>query len=76
MFKIKPHACQRHLEGSTTDFLTWVSNKGMGIPRECNFEGHWDLITEFPQDWENRDSWRAPLCTPGPRKRSIDPAEH
>ena len=29
--------------------------KGLGIPRESDFEGQWDLITWLPQDWGNRD---------------------
>ena len=28
--------------------------KGLRIPREFDFEGQWDLITEVPQDWGNR----------------------
>ena len=28
--------------------------KGLGIPRESDFEEQWDLITEHPQDWGNR----------------------
>ena len=46
--------------GPTTDFLTWGDPaKGLRIPRELDFEGQRDLIRELPQDWENRDSWRA-----------------
>ena len=26
--------------------------KGLGIPRESDFEGQWDLVTGLPQDWE------------------------
>ena len=35
--------------------------KWLGIPRESDFEGQWDLITGLPQDWENKrlHSWRA-----------------
>ena len=33
--------------------------KGLRIPRESDFEGQWDLITELPQDWVKRDSWGA-----------------
>ena len=71
------HCCES--SGSTTDFPPWVSDKGMGIPWECDLEGHQDLITEFPQDWENRDSWRAqtkPCVHQDPGERSIDPTGH
>ena len=39
--------------GPTTDFPTWILDfldpgKGLRIPRESNFEGQWDLITELP----------------------------
>ena len=48
----------------------------MRISGESDFEGQRNLITELPQDWENRDSWRAQtkLCEPqNPGERSIDP---
>ena len=33
------------------------ATKGLGIPRESNIEGQWDLIIGLPQDWrEKRDS--------------------
>ena len=43
----------------------------MRIPRESDFEGQWDLITEFPQDWENRllEGRKKTLCAPGPRRK-------
>ena len=28
--------------------------KGLGIPRESDYEGQQDLITEFSQDWGNK----------------------
>ena len=28
-----------------------IQQKGLGIPRESDFEGQWDLITGLPQDW-------------------------
>ena len=37
--------------GPTSDFPTREFGKGMGIPRESDFEGKWDLITQLPQDW-------------------------
>ena len=33
--------------------------KGLSIPRQSDFDGQWDLITELPKQWGNRDSWRA-----------------
>ena len=47
--------------------------KGLGIPRESDFVGQWDLITKFPQDWGTRDSslggWKQNLaCTKTQRK--------
>ena len=35
--------------------------KGVGIPRESDLEGKWDLILDFPQDWgkQRLQSWRA-----------------
>ena len=39
--------------GPETAFPIWESlAKGLGILRESDFEGQWDLITELPQDWE------------------------
>ena len=33
------------------------ATKGLGIPRQSDSEGQWDLITGLPQDWgEKRDS--------------------
>ena len=32
--------------------------KELRTPREFDFEGQWDLITELPRNWGNRDSWR------------------
>ena len=28
--------------------------KGLRTPREFDFGGQWDLITELPQEWGNR----------------------
>ena len=48
-------------------FPIWESAKGMGIPREFNSEGQWDLITGFPQDWGKQtpvlESRQNLLCT-------------
>ena len=35
----------------TSDFPTWEFGKGMGIPRESDFEGQRDLMTELSQEW-------------------------
>ena len=62
--------------GPTTDFPIWGSGKGTENLREFDFEGQWNLITELPQDWGNRDTWRAQTKTcahQGPGERSSDP---
>ena len=51
---------------------------GVGIPRECDFGGQWDLITRLPQDWEKQTlcPWRAytnSCAHQGPGGRSSDP---
>ena len=46
------------------------ATKGLGIPRESDFEGQWDLITELPQTWGKQrllKDTNKTLCTPGPR---------
>ena len=42
-----------------------IPAKGLRIPKESNFEGQQDLITELPQDWQNK-FWRAQTkpCVP------------
>ena len=40
--------------GPTTDFSTWGFNKETEIPREFDFGGQCDLVTELPQGWGNR----------------------
>ena len=48
----------------------------MRICRESDFEGQRDLVTELPQDWENRDAWRAQTKLRAPQdpgERSSDP---
>ena len=50
--------------------------KGLGTPRESDFEGQWDLITELPRSGET-DAWRAQtkVCVhQDPGERSSDPA--
>ena len=57
--------------GPTTDFPTWGWGKGNENPREINFGGQWDLITELPQDWGNwlLEGTNKTLCTPGPQRK-------
>ena len=45
--------------------------KGLRTPRDFDFEGQWDLITELPQDWGNRllEGTNKTLCAPGPRRK-------
>ena len=40
-------------------------------PREFDFEGQWDLTTEFPQDWGNRllEGTNKIWCASGPRRK-------
>ena len=62
--------------GPTTDFPIWGSGKGTENLREFDFEGQWNLITELPQDWGNRDPRRAqtkPCADQDPRERSSGP---
>ena len=40
--------------GTTTTSQPEDLAKGLRIPREFDFGGQWDLITEFPQNWGNR----------------------
>ena len=50
----------------------------MKIPREFDFGGQWDLITELSQNWGNRllEGTNKTLCTPGPRrKEQLTPQE-
>ena len=35
-----------------------IQQKGLGIPRESDFEGQWDLITGLPQDWGWEAGWQ------------------
>ena len=49
--------------------------KGLRTPKEFDFEGQWDLITELSHDWGHKllEGTNKMLCTPGPRERSGDP---
>ena len=49
--------------------------KGLRTPKEFDFEGQWDLITELSHDWGRKllEGTNKMLCTPGPRERSGDP---
>ena len=38
-------------------------------PRDSDFEGRWDLITELPQDWGNLEGTNKTLCTPRARRK-------
>ena len=61
--------------------------KGLRTPREFDFGGQWDLITELTQNWGNRlsEGTNTTLCAPGPRRKeqgpqslmgSLDPGAH
>ena len=45
--------------------------KGLRTPREFDFGGQWDLITELAQDWRNRflEGTKKTLCAPEPRRK-------
>ena len=45
--------------------------KGLRTPREFDFGGQWDLITELSQDWGNRllEGTNKTSCTPGPKRK-------
>ena len=49
--------------------------KGLRIPREFDFGGTWDLITELPQDWGNRplEGTNKTLCAAGVRRKEQCP---
>ena len=49
--------------------------KGLRTPREYDFEGQWDLITEFPQDWGNRllEGTNKTCAHQDPGERNSDP---
>ena len=45
--------------------------KGLRTPREFDFGGQWDLITEHTQNWGNRlmEGTNKTLCAPGSRRK-------
>ena len=45
--------------------------RGLRTPREFDFGGQWNLITELPKDWGNRflEGTDKALCAPGPRRK-------
>ena len=45
--------------------------KGLRTPREFDFGGQWDLITELIHEWGKRllEGTKKTLCTPGPRRK-------
>ena len=54
--------------------ITWSSDptKALGVPRESDFEGQWDLITELPEEvpWGKQgllEDTNKTLCALGPR---------
>ena len=53
--------------------------KGLGILRESDFEGQWDLIAGLPQDWGKQIpllvGTNKILCTPIPKGREQCPTE-
>ena len=66
----RSHAIAKVL-GPTTGFQTWDLAKGLGVPRESDFECQWDLIIKLPQDWGNRllEGKDKTICAPGPRRK-------
>ena len=54
-----------------------LAPKGLGIPRESDFEGPWDLVAGLPQDWRKQSlhCWKAHKKTcvhQDPGERSSD----
>ena len=49
--------------------------KGLRIPKEFDFGGQWDLITELKQDWGNRvlEGTNKTFCAPGARRKEQCP---
>ena len=69
------HTVAKDLD-STLDFTTWGSGKGTGNPQEYDCEGQQDFITELPQAYGNRDSWKVqtkPCTHKDPGERSSHP---
>ena len=57
--------------GSTTDFQPGDLEKLLRNPREYDFGGQWNLITELTLDWGNRlwEGTDKTLCAPRPRRK-------
>ena len=54
------------------------NSKGLGIPRQSDFEGQQDLITELPQDWRKETLGRHKqnlVCTRTQGKGAVTPQE-
>ena len=52
--------------------------KGLGIPKESDFEGQQDLITGLPQDWVKQrllEGTNKILWAPGPGDETVTPQE-
>ena len=76
--KLKSSHTVTKVLGPTIDFPTWDLAKGLRTPREFDFEGQWALITELPQHWGNRDSWRhkqSLMCTRTQEKGAVTSQE-
>ena len=52
--------------------------KGLSIPRESDFEGQQDLITELSQDWRKQTLGgdNKTLCIPGSMAATVNPRLH
>ena len=74
LYQRNPHTVKK-VQGPTVDFPNWGSSKGTENPREFDFLGQWDLITEFPQDWGNRllEGTNKTLGAPGARRKEQRP---
>ena len=68
------------IPGPRAGFPAWVSAKGLGIPRESDFEGQRDLIPQLPKDWGKQrlleGTHTQKSCVhQDPGERSSDPQE-
>ena len=64
--------------GPITDFPSWGYIKGTENAQESDVETQHCLITECPQDWGSRDSWRGqtkPCMHQEPGERKVTPQE-
>ena len=53
---IIPKKFSHYCEGSEPHINLPRLGKGLGIPKESDFEGQWDLITDFHRTGGSRDS--------------------